>query len=88
MFAPEKPQVYGKALDFGAKAAAWATAWHKKHGSAPGWQDSNLTDKVEDKVRAEPKCYSIPLGKMSKLQKEDVLQPEGGIKAAPREAQT
>jgi four helix bundle protein len=31
MFAHEKLQVYGKALDFAAKAAAWAATWDKKH---------------------------------------------------------
>jgi four helix bundle protein len=31
MFAHEKLQVYGKALDFAAKAAAWAVSWDKRH---------------------------------------------------------
>jgi four helix bundle protein len=31
MFAHEKLQVYRKALDFSAKAAAWTSTWHKKH---------------------------------------------------------
>ena len=31
MFAHEKLQVYGKALDFAAKAAAWIGTWDKKH---------------------------------------------------------
>jgi len=31
MFAHEKLQVYGKALDFAAKAAAWTSTWDKRH---------------------------------------------------------
>ena len=31
MFDHEKLQVYGKALDFAAKAAAWTSTWDKKH---------------------------------------------------------
>ena len=31
MFAHEKLQVYGKALDFAAKAASWGITWDKKH---------------------------------------------------------
>jgi hypothetical protein len=31
MFDHEKLQVYGKALDFSAKAAAWTSTWDKKH---------------------------------------------------------
>jgi four helix bundle protein len=31
MFAHEKLQVYRKALDFAAKAAAWTSTWDKKH---------------------------------------------------------
>jgi four helix bundle protein len=31
MFAHEKLQVYGKALTFAAKVAAWTSAWDKKH---------------------------------------------------------
>ena len=31
MFDHEKLQVYGKALDFAAKAAAWTSNWDKKH---------------------------------------------------------
>ena len=31
MFAREKLQVYGKALDFTAKATAWTSSWDKKH---------------------------------------------------------
>ena len=31
MFAHEKLQVYGKALDFAAKATAWTSTWDKKH---------------------------------------------------------
>ena len=31
MFAHEKLQVYGKALDFAAKAAGWISTWDKKH---------------------------------------------------------
>src|SRR6059036_3526276 len=31
MFAHEKLQVYGKALDFAAKAAAWTSTWDRKH---------------------------------------------------------
>ena len=31
MFAHEKLQVYGKALDFAAKTAAWTSTWDKKH---------------------------------------------------------
>ena len=31
MFAHEKLQVYGKALDFAVKAAAWTITWDKKH---------------------------------------------------------
>jgi four helix bundle protein len=31
MFAHEKLQVYGKALDFAAKAVAWTSTWDKKH---------------------------------------------------------
>jgi len=55
MFDHEKLQVYGKALDFAAKAAAWTSTWDKKHalvdhlqllarkccaGSALGWRGS------------------------------------------------
>ena len=31
MFDHEKLHVYGKALDFAAKAAAWTSTWDKKH---------------------------------------------------------
>src|SRR5437660_8570410 len=31
MFDHEKLQVYGKALDFAAKAAAWTSTWDKRH---------------------------------------------------------
>jgi four helix bundle protein len=31
MFAHEKLQVYGRALDFAAKAATWTTTWDKRH---------------------------------------------------------
>jgi hypothetical protein len=31
MFDHEKLQVYGKALDFTAKAAVWTSTWDKKH---------------------------------------------------------
>jgi len=31
MFDHEKLQVYGKALDFAAKAAVWISTWDKKH---------------------------------------------------------
>ena len=31
MFDHEKLQVYGKALDLAAKAAAWTSTWDKKH---------------------------------------------------------
>ena len=31
MFDHEKLQVYGKALDFAAQAAAWTSTWDKKH---------------------------------------------------------
>ena len=31
MFDHEKLQVYGKALDFAAKAGAWTSTWDKKH---------------------------------------------------------
>ncbi len=31
MFAHEKLQIYGKSLDFAAKAAVWTSAWDKKH---------------------------------------------------------
>src|SRR3989442_4276934 len=31
MFAHEKLQVYGQALDFAAQAAAWTSTWDKKH---------------------------------------------------------
>jgi len=31
MFAREKLQVYGKALDFTAKATAWTSSWDKRH---------------------------------------------------------
>jgi hypothetical protein len=32
MFDHEKLRVYGKALDFAAKASAWTSTWDKKHG--------------------------------------------------------
>ena len=31
MFDHEKLQVYGKALDFAAKAGTWTSTWDKKH---------------------------------------------------------
>ena len=31
MFADEKLEVYGKGLDFAAKATAWTSGWDKKH---------------------------------------------------------
>jgi len=31
MFAHEKLQAYSKALDFAGKAAAWTSAWDKRH---------------------------------------------------------
>jgi len=31
MFDHEKLQVYGKALDFAAKAGTWTNTWDKKH---------------------------------------------------------
>jgi len=31
MFAHEKLRVYGKAVDFAAKATAWTSSWDKKH---------------------------------------------------------
>ena len=34
MFDHEKLQVYGKALDFAAQAAAWTSTWDK---NMPGW---------------------------------------------------
>jgi len=43
-------------------AAAWASTWHKKHGSAPWWRDSNPDRQSEDKVRSR----SIDPGEMSK----------------------
>ena len=39
MFDHEKLQVYGKALDFAAKAGTWTNTWDKKHALVDHLQD-------------------------------------------------
>jgi hypothetical protein len=63
MFDHEKLQVYGKALDFAAKGAAWTSTRDKKHALV-----DHLSDKVGDKVRDKVRSCSIHHGEGSKLQ--------------------
>ena len=53
MFDHEKLQVYGKALDFAAKAAAWTNIWDKRHAMVAGLF-LNPGPQSEDKFRSYP----------------------------------